>query len=223
MTKDYSKSKLYFLRSNQTEKIYVGSTIQSLTARFNGHTGDYKRFKNGNFSYLTAFELMKYDDVYIELIRICPCETKEELNRIEGEEIKKHNCVNKRVEGRTIQEWKEDTKEQRQKYLDDTKEQRKIRDKIYHEKNKLHRNKKCQEYYINNKQNVLEKSKEHYEKNKELVISKVKQYYSDNKDKINERRSTIIECDCGSKVWKNNLSNHRKTKKHLEYIKAQTN
>jgi len=40
-----------------------------------------------------------------------------------------------------------------------------------------------------------------------------------NKDKIDERKKEKITCGCGSVIRKSDLSQHRKTKKHLNYLK----
>lgn len=59
----YQAGKIYKLISSQTNDIYIGSTIQELTDRLYNHKYDYK-----NSHYRTSFEIVKYDDVQIELI-----------------------------------------------------------------------------------------------------------------------------------------------------------
>ena len=56
---------------------------------------------------------MNYGDLYIEPLEHFPCQTKEELNKREGELIRihKNNCVNRRIECRTSREYCEDNKE----------------------------------------------------------------------------------------------------------------
>ena len=48
---------------------------------------------------------------------------------------------------------------------------------------------------------------------------RLKQYRVDNKEKINERQNTKITCECGKTVSQTNLSQHRKTKYHTNYLK----
>jgi len=48
-----------------------------------------------------------------------------------------------------------------------------------------------------------------------------KQYYIDNKIEYSKKKSVQIECTCGSNVSKRNISTHRKTPKHTNFILAQ--
>ena len=113
----YSTGKIYALRSHQTEEVYIGSTIEKLCIRKGKHMAKFKAhllgkmYKNDHMGIYTSYKLCKYDDMYIELIEDCPCDTKEQLNRREGEIIRSTpHAVNKRIEGRTRQEYKEDMK-----------------------------------------------------------------------------------------------------------------
>ena len=101
---EYSRAQIYLLKSNHTNDIYIGSTIQGLNVRFTKHKFDYKRYMNGNYHYVSSFEIMKYDDAYIQLLEDFPCNNKKELHRREGELMKKMVCVNRKVEGRTRDE-----------------------------------------------------------------------------------------------------------------------
>jgi hypothetical protein len=114
---DYKNGKIYTIRSYQTDDIYIGSTLQTLTKRLSKHKDSFKNWKNGKYHYVSSFELIKYDDVYIELIELFPCSSKMELNRREGELIRSMDCVNKRIEGRTKQEYYEDNKEYHKKWV----------------------------------------------------------------------------------------------------------
>lgn len=58
---NYELSKIYSIRSHQTDQIYVGSTTQKLSERMAEH-----RYKKGHI-------LMNYSDAYIELIEAYPC------------------------------------------------------------------------------------------------------------------------------------------------------
>ena len=69
-------------------------------------------------------------------------------------------------------------------------------------------------WYDSNK----EYKKEYYEQNEQQIKESQKQYRAQNKEKINEK----INCGCGSIVMKCNLSNHKKTKKHLNYLDTQS-
>ena len=145
MPSDYTQGKIYAIRSYQTDKVYIGSTIQPLSQRMSGHRADYKCFLKTSKRYMTSFELLKYDDAYIELIRKCPCETREELLREEGIEIRKANCVNMVVAGRTKAEW-----------LQENPEKRKEIDKNYRENHRDLLTEKRKAYRATNREKVRE-------------------------------------------------------------------
>jgi hypothetical protein len=145
---DFSKGKIYSLRSFQTDAIYIGSTIQSLAKRKGAHISAFKNWLNGGKgNFVTSFTLCEYDDMYIELIEECPCNNKSELLRQEGKIIRETDCVNRCIAGRTLKE-----------YRDEHKDQIKLRDRKYYEKH-----------------NEIKKlySAEYREANKETINSKV--------------------------------------------------
>ena len=102
MPPNFANGKIYSIRSHQTDKIYIGSTTQSLAVRFGGH----KRSMD-----CSSKEILLFDDAYIELIELFPCASKMALNLREGEIIRTRVCVNKLIPGRTQTEWREDNKE----------------------------------------------------------------------------------------------------------------
>ena len=69
--------------------------------------------------------MMKFDDVYIELVEAFPSSSKEELRKKEGEWIRRTpNAVNRCVAGRTDREWKDDNREKIRDYDERTKDHR---------------------------------------------------------------------------------------------------
>jgi hypothetical protein len=131
---DYSKGKIYCIRSFQTDDVYVGSTIQTLAQRLGKHRDHYKSYLKGKKNYVSSFELLKYDDYYIELITLYPCSCKAELEAEEGHYIRDWDCVNKRIAGRTKKQWNIDNsdkiKKQIKQYYIDNIDKKKEYDKI---------------------------------------------------------------------------------------------
>ena len=66
-----------------------------------------------------------------------------------------------------------------------------------------------------NKQIPLRTHKEYYEDNKEYKINYQQEYREKNEEKINERKSIRVICDCGMEVNKDGISRHRKTQRHI--------
>ena len=80
---DYNNGKIYVLRSNKTDKIYIGSTTQPLFKRFFQH--------KVNCCNKALKELMlEHEDYYIELLETFPCKSKEELLKRENELIREN-------------------------------------------------------------------------------------------------------------------------------------
>jgi hypothetical protein len=170
---DYSKGKIYTIRCRTDETlIYVGSTIQPLSVRRGGHKYNSRIEKNKkNLLYRAVND--NWDDWFIELYEVYPCENIEQLNKREGEVIRLIGTLNSKIAGRT--------------------------NKIYYENNKDDISIKHKEYYENNKDDILIKHKEYYEDNKDDIAIKHKKYREDNKDKITCECGCIITKLCLSR------------------------
>ncbi len=83
---DYSKGKIYKVIDNTNNNIYIGSTVEPLNKRLNGH-------KNSSCS---SKKIIKNGDYKIELIENYKCNNKLELRKREQYWIEKINCINER-------------------------------------------------------------------------------------------------------------------------------
>ena len=102
---NYENGKIYCLRSySHPEKVYIGSTTQTLAQRIGCHRASYKAYWENRFNYVTSFEIIQHQDNYIELMENYPCHSSDELRRREGEIIRATECINKNVAGRTPKE-----------------------------------------------------------------------------------------------------------------------
>ena len=188
----YENGLIYTIRSHQTDDIYIGSTTQPLYKRIHQHKQNFKAWNIGKFSYVSSFELIKYDDVYIELLELCPCSNKNELHKREGELQREMDCVNKEIAGRTKKEYYQDNKN-------------KIKESI-----KVNRK--------NNKEYYDEYNKEYRADNKDKIKIQKKEYYQNNKYKIKDKKNIKYDCECGGKYTHQHKSRHLKSKKHQKYI-----
>ena len=140
--------KIYTIRSYETELIYVGSTTEKrLSARFSKHKASYKLYLKSGKKDTTAFEILKYSDAYIELVREVENCTKDELRKIEGQYTREIKCVNKNIAGQTQKE-----------YHTENKDKRNGQSKKYYAENKD----KLKEYRIINKDKIKEQSSSKY-------------------------------------------------------------
>ena len=121
---DYSRGKIYSVRFYENDKlIYIGSTVQPLTARFGGH----KRCSQCSLChYIQDNYNGNFKCCYIELLEPFECNNKQELNKKEGETIRKYKTddkyvvINKQIAGRTKIEYRQESadiiKERNQNY-----------------------------------------------------------------------------------------------------------
>ena len=75
------------------------------------------------------------------------------------------------------------------------------------------------EWREKNKEKIQTQNKVWCEKNKEEIKEKKKVYREENREEINKQRNQVIVCECGINSTRRNISTHRKTKIHQEYLK----
>ncbi|MDR3478402.1 MAG: hypothetical protein P4M14_10265 [Gammaproteobacteria bacterium] len=158
----------------------------------------YNRWEaGGKTNYMTSFELIELGYCQVILIENYPCNSKEELESRERYWIESLNCVNKVIPTRTVQEYY-------QEYYSKNKDEIAIKAKLYREKNK----------------DQIKRIKQIYrENNKETLNSITRTYYKEHKDNILKQRNQKIYCQCGSLVSKRNISTHKNSAKHNDFMK----
>jgi len=181
---------IYTIRSTETKKYYIGSTKQPLTKRLYEHRKNYRNYKNGGYRFVSVFDIIKYDDNYIELLEIFNYDNKLELTKREGELIRQYRneVINIRIEGRTGKQYYQDN-------LDKIKE--------YNQDNKIHISQIKKEYAEKNKDAIKEYRKKYNEENKE----KIKEYFIKNKEILKQKR-----------IEKRNKTTHSKVELKLDSL-----
>jgi hypothetical protein len=142
-TKKYDGGKIYVVRNNENDRVYVGSTIQSLSKRMYEHKHSTTNYKKDRKLY-SAMNTIGFGKFYIELVETYPCKTKEELLSREGHYIREFDSVtngyNSAVAGRSQSEYYENNKEnilkRNQLYRDLHKSDIQITQKNWYEQNK---------------------------------------------------------------------------------------
>jgi hypothetical protein len=80
------------------------------------------------------------------------------------------------------------------------------------------------EYYEDNKEQICEQKKEYREVNKEKIREQRKEHYEANKERLLKKHREYgvvkVVCGCGSEITNNNLSRHRKSKKHIAGVES---
>jgi hypothetical protein len=221
----YKTGRIYYLCSDKTDDIYIGSTKRSLYRRLSGHKAAYRKFLRGKYNRNTSFDICKYDDCRIYEIEKFNNISKKDLEFIEGNYILNCDCVNKVCVGRTPEEYREVNRGKINE-----------RGRDYYKLNKEMIKEKTKEYYNINKDKFIEKGKEYYEKNKEKKLKYQKEYNENHKEnkreydkeyrkKYNEKnkvkRLEKHNCICGGKFVTQNKIQHEKSLKHQNFINNQ--
>lgn len=87
---------IYKITAPDTDRIYIGSTTQTIERRFTSHKSKYKQYLNGKYHFISSFGLMDKNGVTIELIQTIENITKTELMQTERSyiDLYRHCCVN---------------------------------------------------------------------------------------------------------------------------------
>jgi len=202
---DYSKGKIYAIRSFKTDNVYIGSTTQTLAQRLGKHRTNYKNWKNNTYRYVSSFKILEHNDEYIELVEEYPCENVYQLRKKEGEYIRSMNCVNIRNTGLTEEQIKERNKKQQKEWRNNNKT-------IISNKNKEQRKNNIEFY----RKRDIEYSKKYKEKNPEKSKQYKSEWYNRNKEKLSKKHI----CECGGKYTRDHKETHYKTIKHQNYIQS---
>ena len=163
------KGFIYVIRSHQTEDIYYGSTKQRLSQRIGEHRRNYYRYIEGQYGYTSSYDIVQFDDAYIELVEEVEYENRDVLLAREGFHIRNNKCVNKLITGRTRKEYQEEHKKHiqviRKKYHEEHKEERNERSKTWRKENKIDVSDYNKQYHEEHKEEI---NKRRREKRKEL-------------------------------------------------------
>lgn len=199
---NYQNGKIYKIVSDNTDKIYIGSTCSPLSKRLYQHKNAFNNQKAGR-RIVTSIKLLELGEVDIILIENFPCNNKNELHARERFWIEqnKETVVNRNIPNRTQKEYRHDNKEiiaqQMKQYRQDNKEKIAKQSKQYREDNK----EKIQQYWEDNK-------------------NRTQQYRKDNKEKLQEWQRKLINCECGSQFTNSNKVRHLKTEMHQRFAKS---
>jgi hypothetical protein len=87
--------RIYKIKSRRHSQVYIGSTRKLLATRFAEHCAEYEKYKRGQASFVTSFELIKLGDAWIELIHEDTFENDEALRMLEQYHIDRHGTVNR--------------------------------------------------------------------------------------------------------------------------------
>jgi hypothetical protein len=173
---------IYKIVSPNTDKIYIGSTTQTLHKRMQSHMSDYTQKRKSYSSSL----IIAAGNATIELIEVFNCDTRKQLLQREGYYIRLYIniCVNKIIPDRSPQEYKQDNQEkiltQRKQRYETHKDQILIKEKQYRESHK--------EQIATYRQTHKERIAAYRKKYRETHREQRKAYDEAHKEQINAQR-----------------------------------
>jgi len=123
----YKNGKIYKIWSLDTDKIYIGSTCDTLSKRFYQHKYDYTAYKKGNKNKTMCselFDMVGFERCRIDLVKNVICSSRNELEAEEGNVMRENKDIilNKNIVGRNIKQYYHDNKD---KYIKNSKKRQK--------------------------------------------------------------------------------------------------
>lgn len=190
---DYSKCVIYKIccKDPSVTYEYYGHTTNKINRkREHKYSCNNENSKNYNLKvYQVIRENNGWDNWDFIIIEDYPCQNVDEARLRERYWIElKQPQLNFQIPSRTCEEWYNDNRNEL-----------------------LEKNKK---YNKRNREKILEYQKKYYEDNKQKILEKQKKYYEENEERISQK----IICECGSKIRSSEMSRHRKTQKHINYL-----
>jgi len=188
--------RVYKIIHNQSDITYVGSTRNILKQRWQQHKASYERWLKSGKTELSIYPYFeKYGIENFKLVLIKEYEIIDQIHLEAYEQlwINKLKCCNKCCPFQIYRLYQKQWRKQNKNKLAE-----------YHRK-----------YNEDNKEQLSDYKKKWYEENKDEHSKKRKLQYEKNKKVLQEK----IICDCGNEVSKGWLTQHKKTKKHLNYFK----
>jgi len=191
----YQNAKIYCIKNNLDNNVYVGSTTKTLSQRMAKHRNAMK--KHPNTGLYSKMNELGSDQFYIELIEEYPCDNLEQLRKREGKFIKKFGTLNKCIAGRTKKEHYTDNKDtvlaKVKAYQEANKDTIKAKQKEYREANRDQIRAQKKQYKEANKGKIAQRMKRYYEANKEAISEYKKQYQQTHKEAISARKKQHYE------------------------------
>ncbi len=230
---DYSRTIIYKIccRDVSINDIYIGHTTNFTQRKQNHKTfccnenfNTYYRYmykfirENGGWDNWTMIQLEEYN-----------CKNKREAEMRERYWIETVNptlnCnspfTTKEEKEKQKQDWYEENKDnilqKAKEHYEEHKEQKIEYQKQYSKENFEHIAEQKKIYREENKEKLSEQKKIYREEHKEEIKATIAKWCEVNKEKLKEKRSQIVDCECGNQYTFGNKQRHLQSKIHTDY------
>jgi hypothetical protein len=163
---DYANGKIYMIEPSceyLDGEVYYGSTVSTLVKRMSKH-----RSKTNGCKSKILFEKYGKENIKIVLVKLFPCQSKDELSAEEAKYQRENKCVNKNIAGQTR-----------------TREQIREQQKEYYQANSKKIIEKQKEHYQANREQNSEYQKAYYQTNRDKINVRQRLRRAENKSKSN--------------------------------------
>ena len=189
--KDYSKGKIYKLWNEIDDRIYIGSTCQTLAQRMGEHRRCINKTRDKNFKLYQYMTEVGVDNFKIELLEECECENNDQVRKREGECIREHKpALNTRIEDRTRGEYYQDHRNEirtrAREWWENNKDRHRETSAKWREENKERKSEMDRRYREGKGEELLENNAKYYQANKE----RLKEHRDENKEKSMQDEKT---------------------------------
>ena len=215
---NYSKAVIYTIRTDNG--LYVGSTYD-FKQRKRIHKSNIYNENCKCYNCKLYQNIRENDgDWSMEILHLFPCENGIELRQEETRVMTELNAnLNMMRAYLTEQEKMEYNFEYHKLYDETHRDELNVNSKRHYEKHKEKINAKNKLYQEKNKEKLNVYKKLYRENNREELNAKHKLYDEKNKEKIKARKSEKITCECGCESARGNITQHRRSKRHLNLMK----
>jgi len=210
---------IYKVWSENGDEVYIGHTKQTMKERFARHKKCFKQYDKGNTNSRQTtcsvlFQEYGVENCQINSLEMVPFVTDEIIKEREEYWINVHPTAVNILRPTPFTE--ERAKESKRVYYEEHKDTEEFKDNAkaatakYVESHRAEINARQLSYAQANPDKIQEQNKAQYEKlkqNGEKYQAKV------------ARLLEVIECECGVKTQRGNLSRHKKTAVHVEFVK----
>lgn len=202
---------------------YVGHTTD-FNSRKSRHKSNCYNTNSEHYS-LYVYEFIRenggWENWDMILIKTEKCENEMDARSKERDYIEKYKASLNKIKRPYVS--KEEKRELYKEYYDEHREDILEQKKDYYQDKREERLEYKHEYYDRERDNILERKKEKRLENIEEERRKDRENYHKHKEKYLARDKEKVECECGAVVCRGGMSEHKKTKKHQQYIQSQNN
>ena len=209
---------IYKISNTIDDRLYIGSTFNSVNQRFHQHKTNSRceTRKNYNGVLYVAMRELGEDKFRIEVIETVECKDKDELHTHEQRHIDELKPIFNYQKAHHTAETKKIWRKQYEKNRAENRT----------EEEKLANNERIKKWHTDNKAHVKEYKKQHYLKNKTAIADKHKSYYEANKEHLKAKAKLYAKatpkiktlCECGGSYMTGQKNRHCQTDLHKNWI-----